>query len=534
MERGRGREFKSERGREFSVFVHNLPWKLDHYGLKGIFQRAGRVCDTYIPARKGRLGPGKYGFVRFRKVEEAVRSIQLFHGATIRGHRLLVARARPKQGIKKVSPWQKGDQWVAKQGPPIRKMEWKKKGDVPPNNGALIRFSQEEQPYKMSLTGQVNETNEDWLRRSLVCTSEEPRDLATLSSALMYGFDQCLKLSALSSLKFLLTFPTEERMVEALSHPEELHQWFTDVKKWGAEEYCDSRKVWIVILGVPPHGWCWENFKQIAELWGKLICLRKAASLTDSFESMRVLSATKNFQRIDSEILFTLGSCGYRITITEAEMITQPSAKCSQFSNIADTSAQDGIPGFEDVEGSDDDGFFNENQAHEREKVSNSQTNSNSNSNSNLKDVESPRSNDSWQHTTSNTRTKTVSFSHNGYSEEIFKVSQHLKVLGKGDSHDEQSQASQPPPGFENLENEHIHRASKHTLKDSTIGTTTYKEALLHVPSSPDSSASTPESLIKLAHDSLQIGELLGVKVIGNLEAAISRITEPLKKNRSK
>jgi len=99
-------------------------------------------------------------------------------------------------------------------------------------------------------------------------------------------------------------------MDEALAHQEELHQWFLDVKKSGTKESCDSRKVWIVILGVPLHGWKWENFKQIAELWGTFICLGKSASNTKSFEAMRVLIATSIFQRIDSEILFTLVHVG--------------------------------------------------------------------------------------------------------------------------------------------------------------------------------------------------------------------------------
>ena len=49
-----------------------------------------------------------------------------------------------------------------------------------------------------------------------------------------------------------------------------------------------------------------------------------------------------------------------------------------------------------------------------------------------------------------------------------------------------------------------------------------------------ESSSSTPESLVKLAKESLQIGELLGVRVTRNVEAAISRITTPLKKLRNK
>uniref|UniRef100_A0A7C9AA74 RRM domain-containing protein n=1 Tax=Opuntia streptacantha TaxID=393608 RepID=A0A7C9AA74_OPUST len=226
----KGREENRKRGREFSVFVYNLPRELDQYGLQGIFQRAGRVSDTYIPAIKGRRDSGRFGFVRYRTVEEATRSIHLFHGAVIRAHKLHVARARPKTGNNQLSPRQKKVLRGTEHRMSNRKLEWKEKREVRLNKGTLIRFSQEEQPYKLSLVGQTNEENEVWLRRSLVCTSAEPRDLATLSSAIMYGFDQYIKLSALSSLKFLLTFPTEERMDEAFSQQEELHQWFTEVK----------------------------------------------------------------------------------------------------------------------------------------------------------------------------------------------------------------------------------------------------------------------------------------------------------------
>ena len=59
-----------------------------------------------------------------------------------------------------------------------------------------------------------------------------------------------------------------------------------------------------------------------------------------------------------------------------------------------------------------------------------------------------------------------------------------------------------------------------------------FKKGLLQ-PNS-ESSSSTPESLVKLAQASLQFGELLGVRVTGNMQAAISRITTPLKKLRKK
>ena len=529
-ERERTKERVRGRVREFSIYVHNLPDHLDRYGLQEIFQKAGRVHDAYIPTRKGKGITGRYGFVRFRRPEEANRSIQIFHGTFIRGHKIHVARANPKSDYKqspfrlrsatKTSSRLRNAHKSSEHGKAKRKMVWKPKSEVHLNEGTMVRLSQEEQPLKVSLVGQTNEDNELWLRRSLVCTSPVPRDLDTLSSAIMYGYDPRIKLRALSCLKYILTFPTVELMQEALSQEQELYQWFTEVKPWGPEEYCDSRKVWLVIHGVPPHGWCWENFKQIAELWGIFICLGKSTSSNDSFEAMRVLIATKILQKIDSEILLHLGSCGYRIRISEAEMASQPSGMNHQ--NSLHSSGKEDIPGFEDVEDSEGEELPVATQEQEEEESTNSQANSNSNSG---KVVESPNSYGSRQDTTSGTRTKTASFSQNGYSEEIRKVNLHLSALGKEVSNDEASQVSQPPPGFEN-------QMTAHTKSVSTPNN--YKEALLHGIPLTSSPTSSPDSLVKLAHNSLQIGELLGVKVIENLDTAISRITEPLKRNRAK
>jgi len=44
----------------------------------------------------------------------------------------------------------------------------------------------------------------------------------------------------------------------------------------------------------------------------------------------------------------------------------------------------------------------------------------------------------------------------------------------------------------------------------------------------------TSESIIKLAKESLEIGKILGVKVIANEEAAIRRITSSLKEEKKK
>jgi len=253
--------------REFSVYVRNLPKELDRFGLRGIFQKVGRVCDTYIPDKGSWRNQERFGFVRFRKFQEANACIRRLNGATVRGCKIQVTMARPKRNQKgHVKAWRTR---------PTQKWQVRNvKKNVKENNA--VSSHHDKQPHIISLTGQKNESIEAWLQWTLVCTTLEPRDLAALSSAISDGVGKFIKLAALSCFKFLLTFPTLEEMKSALDNQIEPEQWFVETKRWGMEEVCDSRRVWLYIMGVPPHGRSWDNFKQIAELWGDFICLGRS------------------------------------------------------------------------------------------------------------------------------------------------------------------------------------------------------------------------------------------------------------------
>jgi len=114
--------------------------------------------------------------------------------------------------------------------------------------------------------GQVNEDFLPWLSRSIICKTEEPKDLDTLSNAICNGYGKCTKICALSGFKFILTFATKMEMEDALLNHEELDLWFTEITAWDKYVSCGSRKVWLEVIGVPPHGWKWETFKAIADL----------------------------------------------------------------------------------------------------------------------------------------------------------------------------------------------------------------------------------------------------------------------------
>jgi len=721
-ERWRVREGERERGgrfnqrKEVTIFIRNLPHSLDCHGLRGIFQRAGRISDTYIPFRNSRPTKARFGFVRFWNPADASRSVLMFNNAVIRGHMIKVCKAKFEKPsrlrkLPAIEPtffnpprekWEK-----------VPKLQEKAKGSnlqKLPKTVKRVRFIHEDQTDSFAVLGEVNSEFEEWLKRSLICTSEVPRDLGALTSALISGFGECTKVCSLSSHKFIITLPSVNRLEELLCNHEELSQWFIEVKKWDKSDFCDSRRVWLEIFGVPPHGWSWENFQRIANIWGSLVSLGKSIARTDSFNSMKVLIDTGVFKSIEGDVLLTIGDAGYRVQVKEVGTVVQV---CQSPFRPTETSDSNGdVVGFEDLDnevackdnmaaGLEDgvgeetprlqsdhisahdvgrsDGFrsvsrnslatskiacfhshksdvqgLDDSDGHHsiRKEVnvveetfdSRANSKSNSNSNSNPQEVyRSPGANECSSYDASESRTKTVSFSQNGYSVELFKVGQLVQSGTMGKSSDINAQEaksttvieavqatqepdpllprSQPqdleafnlgndadlnsqstisaPPGFDvaittkgslmkRLEpkqltvdskpgrskrqsvvtsspkraevinkmklssvqqrcsrKKHIHclgrrvtrsQAKKcnellerrRSMRNSGVsGSEGEKETTLE-----SESIKTTASMRKLAEESLEVGELLGLKVVANKENAIKRITQSLKNAR--
>ncbi|KAJ8424127.1 hypothetical protein Cgig2_002653 [Carnegiea gigantea] len=191
--------------------------------------------------------------------------------------------------------------------------------------------------------GEVNVEFEDWLLRRLVCTSEEPRDLATLSLAIINGDGQCTRICALRSYKYILTYPSKTLMEEALNNHEELDYWFHDIQRWTRYDPCEEPKVWLEVVGVPPRRWCWENFPS------RLISLAKSITHTDTFESMKMLVITDHFLQIEEEILLTIDGEGNRVMLREIEP-TIPQYFTSHSKRKVAHESNDGPPWFEDIE----------------------------------------------------------------------------------------------------------------------------------------------------------------------------------------
>ena len=391
----------------------------------------------------------------------------MFDNTQIRGCKVRVIIAKYPKGGRRIPRSRElhGNRWI-----------WKEKGiskEAVNDAANILKSENKEQKkcYLRTVKGEVNEEFQSWLSCSLVCSTEQPRDLATLSSAIISGYGQRIRICALSGFRFILNFPSRAAMEEALKNHEELDLWFYDIKRWDKYDRCESRKVWLEVLGIPPHGWKWQNFKKIAELWGYLICLGRSIVKTDTFETMTMLIETDILRRIEEEFIFNIEDLGFRVVVREISLAAQMVQKSHQFQfqqqPYEDAASNDGVPGFEDVEeGSDSDSgnvqtvhiseatpnhdahHYLEQKTHgQMMKMTQAKLRSNSNSNNETEQSEGAAEGASIN---SASRTKTAMFSQNegsdGVLNRMLASRSNMANESKGQSTEE---SMQEPPGFE-------------------------------------------------------------------------------------
>jgi len=143
---------------------------------------------------------------------------------------------------------------------------------------------------------------------------------------------------------------------------------------------------------------------------------------------MKVLIATDRFHRINSEIVFTLGYCGYKVTIREVSTsypVNQVPHYNPSHTKVEDKDSASDIPGFEDISEDDETSNYHKDQEVVEETPAGQFNIRREN------EKGSTSSYDSHQHATSRSKTRTISFSQNGYSVELLKMAQHLRTVEK-------------------------------------------------------------------------------------------------------
>jgi len=555
LNRNQGRRSRQNPAEQIgvSIYVNNLPHNLDKYGLQGIFSTIGRVVDSYIPKGNRLDSRPKYGFVRFASTQEANRSIQLLNRKIIRGHQIAISFANSVRPSRKKDRQQKPNSKPLEESAKHQnRREWRrvrKSEEDSRQQTSLAQQYKEPPPLTKSVIGSINADFMPWLSTSLVCSSLVPRDVAILANAINCGYGQCNHIYALSGYKFILTFQNEEALEVALQHPEELQHWFSDIKRWDKYERCSTRKVWLEIIGVPPHGWLWENFKTIAELWGCLICLGKPILRTDSFVSMKLLIETDVLSYIDEAIVLMIDDMGFRIHVKEAQtpsmVIQEHKSPHIPLNETVDSNGS--VPGFEDLDKSP--GQMNTpvillgENSHDPAKI---QCCDGNHLGSKMVREESHQGTGEASAGTGS-QTKTAQFSRNVDSNEVINKAYEFKNLNrltaeagaKELNDDAVEESPREPPGFEKQKNIQSLGHGSQVFALPERGTNEYKQSELmntvNTVTTTDQANGNPQTSTPsdryetIAQEALNIGEMLGLRVISNRETAVLNLAESMR-----
>ena len=171
--------------------------------------------------------------------------------------------------------------------------------------------------------------NLEWLERSLTCTSDVPRDVDALRSGIQDAFPDKILVRDLGKFKFFLTVETKEVKEKLKTEGEEcLKQWFSSFSDWVEEDACQTRRLWLEMVGIPIHIWSDQNIKRIAENWGDVVSIEKDTSNMTSFASAKVVIDSLCMNPIEDEAVIQVEHVGYRISVFEACLLyTSPSPR---------------------------------------------------------------------------------------------------------------------------------------------------------------------------------------------------------------
>ena len=124
----------------------------------------------------------------------------------------------------------------------------------------------------------------------MTCISDIPRDVEGLRGLIQNAFTDEILVRDLGKFKLLLTMESKE-IKEKLKTGEEgrLKQWFSSITYWAEEDVCQTRRLWLEIVGVPIHLWSEQNIRRIAEKWGDVVFVER-----NIYEGFLCISQSRN------------------------------------------------------------------------------------------------------------------------------------------------------------------------------------------------------------------------------------------------
>lgn len=315
----------------FTVFVDNLPKSMDVAWLHQLFSPFGCVKDVYMPSKRSSSFNTKFGFVRFKRRDEAAGAIEDLNGALIRDYNIVVQFAKYSKDSPSVS-WKKLDE-VRKvnMASPMHVMNDSviRKGDISrdfrnlrahKSFAAAVANGKPYSPARFSIHARLSGV--DWLNRSAVGKLPSWRNVDLLRDAFIADGVTNIQLRGMGGNLILLAFASVEDMHAMLEEAGLcwLSNWFSEVKQWSPNlKFENKRIVWLSCYGVPLHLWNVDTFFSIGNSWGVSITLDDDTSNGESFSVGKVQVLTGTFAAINQKIELIHNGISYPVRVVEEQ-----------------------------------------------------------------------------------------------------------------------------------------------------------------------------------------------------------------------
>ena len=301
-----------EKVMELKLFIDNLPQRCNSHDLRRFFSYHGQLADAYVPHIQRRRENGRFGFIEVTSREQGVRVISEDDGKLFGHQRIRIQWARyPKSSRRSLNERQAMKSRV-------QARTWRHTPQAKGSNVSddIAKKSRRARVFKV---GKVNE-NIEWLEKSLTCISVVPRDVDALRTAIQEAFPEKILVRDLGKYKFLLTVESLETKERLKTEGEVcLKQWFSSISDWAEHDICQTRRLWLEMVGIPIHIWSEQNIKQIAGQWGDVLYVDQDTSKQASFASAKVVIDTLCMNPIEDEAIIQVENVGYRISVFEAK-----------------------------------------------------------------------------------------------------------------------------------------------------------------------------------------------------------------------
>ncbi|KAK8708209.1 hypothetical protein V6N13_059253 [Hibiscus sabdariffa] len=309
--RRREGDCKLEGEKGVTLFVENIPMRMQWRGLWHMFARHGEVIRTFI-AKKLSRGGKRFGFVELGNEVDANRAMERLNRFITYGFRLTVKVARqnnlrrseekkrPKNEQKRVHIWVE------------------RKEDQPRAEDQLLKELNPRESKCKKVIGHVEEEELWKLQKCLVGETSMVCSVQYLAKRLEAWGLNGIKILRMGGKLFLLTFEDEDLyiMLEDLEWSY-LKEIFCKIDVWSEKLKNPSRATWIEVRGLPLHVWNGYTLKRIAAFWGEFEAWGENLNRTIDAERTTILITTNHQGRIDELVEIEVGSEIHEVFVRE-------------------------------------------------------------------------------------------------------------------------------------------------------------------------------------------------------------------------